>query len=189
MKKKLVACLLVMGIALVGCGNNNNTAAAPTEAAPAATETQTETPAATETQTETPAAEETEVQATESAVDYSTFAGGYQDSWSQRAFCEVTEAEDGKSVNVLIQWGSSAVETNMWQMNCTYDETDGVSKLVYSNGAKYEVTYDEDGSEFSNTVYSDGQGYFVYDSATGNLAWSGAVDEECRECVFEKLPE
>lgn len=194
MKKKIVACLLVMGIALVGCGNNETPAATPTEAPVVEqTEEAVQTENADQTEAETPSedvdvsetTDETTAEGTD--FDYYSYCGGYQDSWSQRAFAEVALNEDGQSVHVYIQWGSSAIETNAWEMDCTYVDALVGPILAYENGAKYEITYDDDGTENINTVYTDAEGFFALDSPAGALNWYGAYDEECRECIFEKV--
>ena len=111
------------------------------------------------------------------------FVGSYYDSFSQRASLDITANEDG-TLHLLVNWGSSATETDQWEMNAAYTPdgalyyTDGVhSRIVLSDdpNAEEEVTTIEENQIGSFTVFDDGQ-----------IAWMGASDENCKECVFEK---
>lgn len=111
------------------------------------------------------------------------FVGSYYDSYSQRASLDIT-ANDDETLHLLVSWGSSASETDQWKMNATYTPdgalyyTDGVhSRIVFPDdpNAKEEITVIEENQIGSFTVFDDGQ-----------IAWMGATDEDCKECVFEK---
>lgn len=116
-------------------------------------------------------------------VHYEMLAGGYADKTSQRATMTVEALTD--AVAVTVSWSSSAFETTEWQMTGTLSE-DGL--LRYTDGTKTTYTFTEESEEPETEVaYTDGEGYFEIDGDT--LLWTGAEDEACRECVFEKLPE
>ena len=110
-----------------------------------------------------------------------SFIGSYYDSYSQRASLDITANDDG-TLHLLVNWGSSASETDQWEMNAEYTPdgalyyTDGVhSRIIFPDDANEEVTIIEENQIGSFTVFDDGQ-----------IAWMGATDEDCKECVFEK---
>lgn len=122
-------------------------------------------------------------EAVDSLVDYQAFVGNYQDSVSQRATAVITENDDMLSAHVEISWANSAVSACLWTMDVTFED----EKLVYTNGEKFEINYDENGNEEKLGEFIEMHGYFEWDGATGNISWTGAEEEECRGCVFEKI--
>lgn len=115
-------------------------------------------------------------------LSYNELAGSYEDSVSKRAVLTATALENGLSL--LIHWGNSASETVSWTMDVTYME-DGT--LGYTNCTRKTLTMNNDGHETEKIEYENGEGYFTV--ADGTLVWNGAADENCKECVFEKIPE
>lgn len=122
-------------------------------------------------------------EAVDSLVDYQAFVGNYQDSVSQRATAVITENDDMLSAHVEISWASSADSASLWIMDVTFED----EKLVYTNGEKFVITYDENGNEEKLGEFIEMQGYFEWDGVTGNISWTGAEEEECKGCVFEKI--
>lgn len=111
---------------------------------------------------------------------YSDLDGDWQDSVSGRASATIKAQED--SVEITVSWAESAMVTDVWTMHATIAE-DG--KLVYTD-CKYtkdDYTNDENGVE--TVVYENGKGYFEF--TDGKLRWTGAADEFCKTCAFEKM--
>ena len=111
---------------------------------------------------------------------YAAIAGEYIDGYSQRAVAVVT-AED-KSAQIIVSWSSSVKETTVWTMNVKFS---GDSKLEYKDCLAEEVVYDDQGKEIRTEIYKDGTGYFELQD--GKLAWTGAVDDGCKDCIFELM--
>ncbi len=114
-------------------------------------------------------------------VDYSIFEGNYDDSFSQRATAEVSVNSDGNSVLIKVWWGSSAMETCFWEMNATFDG----NRLNYSDCTKTNITFHDEGVDEEDVKYTNGSGYFEW--SDGLLKWTGAVDESCVDCVFQRF--
>lgn len=113
-------------------------------------------------------------------VSYSSLAGNYMDTVGQRASAVVID--NGDDATVIIQWANSVSSYNDWTMNVKYED----GKLVYSNCENRLVSVDENGAPVeTETVYTDGEGYF--ELVENRLNWTGAADEQCQKCVFEKF--
>ncbi len=110
------------------------------------------------------------------AADYSALIGSYQDSFSQRASAEVSEAENG--VVVKIHWSNSAASYNEWSMTCTLNG----NILSY---ASCDLTVCGEDESIAETTLA--AGYFTVED--GKLLWNGSTDENCQSCVFEKIPD
>ena len=114
-------------------------------------------------------------------ADYAALEGEYQDSFSMRAVATVA-ANNGDSVNISVSWSSSAFEHTVWVMNASYAE-DGL--LSYSDCVKSNITTAENSEETVAVEYENGSGYF--EVADGKLLWTGADEESCVQCIFEKV--
>lgn len=101
------------------------------------------------------------------------YAGSYQDSVSQRASAQV--AKNGDVYEITVTWSSSAEEYTEWKMEATLNG----DKLEY----KGENIENHKGEEVESTA-ANNAGYF--DIIDGKLYWTGAAQEECRACIFEK---
>ena len=115
----------------------------------------------------------------ELAAYYYSFAGSYGDSYSQRAVADVTASENG--LHILVHWGSSAMESTNWEMNAILTE-DGL--LSYSDETRTDIVFKEDGTEEYTVKYEGEAGFFA--PSEGKLEWTGAFEEDCRQCVFEQ---
>ena len=119
-----------------------------------------------------------------SEAEYETFyadlAGQYYDSYSQRATM-TAEADGANGVKITVDWSSSASELTEWTMTARLYE-DGL--LSYYDCAVSNITTAEDGTETVDIVSTDGEGWFTFDG--DKLCWTGAADESCVNCVFEK---
>ena len=83
------------------------------------------------------------------------------------------------SVNLIL----SDREFRCWTM--TGAERDG-DRLTYRGEEIGHYTYDAEGNETSSEVTAaNNLGYF--ERKGGKLYWTGAAQEECRGCVFEKI--
>lgn len=112
---------------------------------------------------------------------YASLAGEYQDSVSERAMMTVT-ANGSEGIGIEVSWGNSAFESCEWKMTAARGE-DGL--LYYTDCVSTVLKTAEDGTESVDTLSTDGEGFFS--ESEGKLLWNGAADENCRECVFEKL--
>lgn len=117
----------------------------------------------------------------EKAVRYSEMTGSYQDGWSQRACAEVTGGND--AVSIEISWSSSAFESNIWTMTARFSE-DGL--LSYSDCREVVQTCDQNGQITEEVIEDNASGFFSV-GEDGKIYWNGAQDENCRNCVFEKI--
>ncbi len=107
--------------------------------------------------------------------------GDYQDTVSQRASACVER--HGDVYNISVNWSDSALELNCWTM---YDAVREDGKLSYRGEEISHSTYDAEGNETSSDMtMSNNLGWF--EIKDGMLYWTGAAQEECRACVFEKI--
>lgn len=107
--------------------------------------------------------------------------GDYQDSVSQRAIAYVERFGDLYNISVI--WSNSDSDTNCWTM---YEAVKDGDKLTYKGEEIGHYTYDDDGNEISSEVTaSNNVGYF--EIKDGKLYWTGASQEQCQTCVFEKI--
>ena len=116
---------------------------------------------------------------------YDNLAGSWQDMTSGRAAMDVESLPGHALINV--HWGDSASTSYEWTMNVTMEEAaeDGTNKLTYSDCTQRKV--ENDGTtETVTIIYENGEGYFTLNEA-GFLAWDGAADDNCAECVFEQI--
>lgn len=112
---------------------------------------------------------------------FDPLSGNYQDSVSGRASMTLTSYSTG--ADVVISWGDSASTTYEWRMSLSYVG----EQFVYDNCEKWCVT--SDGTTSNEELLSmGGTGYFEW-GENGTLAWTGAEEDNCKECIFEKLPE
>ena len=105
--------------------------------------------------------------------------GEYADSYSQRATATITKEDDG--LYIVVSWSSSANVTDSWTMFGTLDGY----RISYAGEGLHHVEYDEDGNELVADGATNNVGYFDYED--GKLYWTGAGDENNRNCVFEKI--
>ena len=114
---------------------------------------------------------------------YADLAGQYADTVSQRASAEVT-ANGSEGITIVVSWGNSAFETEQWKMEARLTE-DG---LISYPGEEHSVfTTDANGN--TTQIIEDADpvpGWFEF--VDGQLLWTGANEEQCRICVFEKIP-
>lgn len=110
---------------------------------------------------------------------YDSLVGEYVDSYSGRAMATVEK--DDKGLVISVSWGSSATETTQWVMHAKLSK-DG-TKLEYDDETCNNLVYEDAGVK-NIIVYEGKSGSFeIQDS---KLAWTGANDENCKPCVFEK---
>lgn len=112
---------------------------------------------------------------------YASLEGEYSDTISQRAMAKVS-AKGSDGIEVTVSWGSSASESSEWTMTAAIAE-DGL--FCYKDCTLKTLTTGADGQTDENVEYTDGEGFFSV--VNGQLFWNGAAEEQCRDCVFEKL--
>ncbi len=117
----------------------------------------------------------------EAGNELSNLVGEYQDSFSQRAWAEVS-MEYGECV-IRIHWADSASEYYLWTMTLSQEG----DRLTYTDGVCDSITTLEDGTQRLITVYDGASGYFTLNGT--DLKWNGAENDYCCDCVFEKTPE
>lgn len=105
--------------------------------------------------------------------------GTYQDSYSGRAGMVITY-EEGQLL-AYVHWADSAFMDTEWHMSL--DMVD--NKLVYHDSVYDFVNYDENGQSTVTNQYVDKEGYFTIKD--NKIYWDGAEQENCKECVFEKV--
>lgn len=125
--------------------------------------------------------DETEGESVAFVYDVSSLVGNYEDSTSQRAHLEAVATEDG-ALDITVYWGNSASETSEWHMTA-WLTADG--RLEYDNCENLIVTNEESGDSSTELIYDGGSGYFTVENNT--LHWNGAADDNCKDCVFEKV--
>ena len=109
------------------------------------------------------------------------FYGLRQDSKSERAALTIIEGDEEGTYSVAVAWGSSANETTLWTMTCKYDAENGT--LVYEDGKKTDVTYDEAGKMDEKEVFTGSKGSFRFEE--GSVYWTDDKDKELAEgCQF-----
>ena len=107
--------------------------------------------------------------------------GDYQDVIGQRATAYVERF--GDAYNISVNWADSASELTCWTMIDAVLEND---RLSYHGEEIGRYTYNEEGEAVSSDVtVSNNLGFF--EVKDGMLYWTGAAQEECRACVFEKI--
>lgn len=114
--------------------------------------------------------------------DYAAeFVGMWWDTYSQRCNMEIS-SDDGVNYYIDINWGSSAWENTHWSFYGTYsDETGG----IHYYGSRIEELYFDDGTMQETYAYSDGEG-FIWIGDDGMLYWDDYVEQQGRDCAFEK---
>ncbi len=119
----------------------------------------------------------------ESVDDIAPLAGKYNDLTSREAYMNAYMTDKDK-LDITIYWGNSGSETSEWHMTA-YRTFDG--KLEYNDCSSYIVKTSENGESSKEMIYESGSGYFTIEGNT--LRWDGAVDENCKDCIFEQQSE
>ena len=99
---------------------------------------------------------------------------------------EITEGEytEEKDFCAKISWAGSYADAMVWEMNLEYDPATG--QLVYDNGRKAQVTYNEDGSIAKEDVqYENSKGAFTVEG--NELHWTDANEEDAADFAFERV--
>ena len=114
------------------------------------------------------------------ASDPYGIAGYYQDSTSQRASMEVSKYED--TYEIIVHWPSSNSEETQWYMIGELES----NKITYAGEDISTWVFDSEGNgEIIKSTASNNLGYFEIKER--KLYWTGAAQEQCKECVFEKV--
>ena len=116
----------------------------------------------------------------EKQVIYDNLAGEYTDSFSGRAVLDLESVQG--AVKGLVSWGSSASENDTWNFTLKLGE-DGL--FYYTDCLHARHTWDDKGNEKVEEIAKDQSGYFELNEK-GTMLWTGAAEEDCRECAFDK---
>ena len=116
------------------------------------------------------------------AVAVSPLVGYWYDMFSERAMMTVTAIPGSTDLQVQVNWASSAFEDTEWTMTATFDPE--TRRLSYSDCTKTEIVLqDGEAEEITTVVYTNGTGYFSL-VEEDILAWDGAEEPDCRNCMF-----
>ena len=110
---------------------------------------------------------------------YKSLEGEYFDRVSERAVAEVTAADD--HIDIEVAWGNSTSDIMVWTMSARLGD-DGL--LSYYDETVVNEIYDNNGLAKETVVSENGEGSFYENE--GVLYWTGAADENCQACEFEK---
>lgn len=114
------------------------------------------------------------------ASDINGIAGMYQDSTSQRASLEILKF--GDLYDLTVTWPSSASEVTYYYISGNYEK----NKITYGGEQIVTYQYDENGEETPiDSTATNNLGYF--EIKDGKLYWTGAAQDQCKTCVFEKI--
>lgn len=120
------------------------------------------------------------MQAIKNACDPNGIAGEYADSVSQRATMTISKYDD--MYEVIVQWANDATSTKEWVMAAKFEDGkltyEGEDSGVYVTDANGEVNY-------TNQTTSNNVGSF--ELKEGKLYWTGAAEDSCKSCIFEKV--
>lgn len=107
--------------------------------------------------------------------------GDYQDSVSQRAYGCVERRGDTYALS--FNWPDSVDSVTCWTI---FDAVLEGDRLTYRGEEIGHYVYDAQGEEISGEVTAaNNVGWF--EIKDGTLCWTGAAQEQCRACVFEKI--
>ena len=155
-------------------------------------ETETETETEPEEETEEEEEEETEtekklegtvVPSTEK-YDTTAFAGRWQDSSTPQTIVDITSTGTN-TYHILVNRAENEALTSRWEFDGTYNS--GTDRLDYTVCAKKQITKASDGSESTETVYSDGSGYMQILAKDGSLYWTDNKENAGASREFKKL--
>ena len=108
-------------------------------------------------------------------------SGDWRNSTYER--CTLTASPLGtNSFAVTVRWSSSVSDYTRWDMQVTYDPTDGLYR--YTGGRKQTVAHDAAGTETAKTVYTNGSG--TLSLRDGSLVWHDAIEGTCDNIPFAR---
>ena len=107
-------------------------------------------------------------------MEYDSRYEELEGEWYDMGRCHVYLESTGKAAyNIIVEWGSSAWETAVWQMDAEYES----DMLWYTNAVSGSLIYDDNGNESFEQYYEGGEGCFIlYDDDT--LHWTSYVESD-----------
>ena len=114
----------------------------------------------TETETETPVYK----------MDLTAWQGVYSEEIAHRGVLTLVATGEEEAA-ITVDWPGSAADTAVWEMRGSYDAE--TQSIVYTNGKLTEKTFDANGGETDQVVYTDGSGSFLL--TYGKLVWTDAM--------------
>ena len=120
------------------------------------------------------------MKATKNACDPNGLAGNYADSVSQRATMEISKFDN--QYEIIVQWGNDATSFKEWVMSGTFEK----DKLTYKGESI--ATYVTDSNGDVNVIdQTESNNVGQFEIKEGRLYWTGAAEEMCKTCIFEKV--
>ena len=104
--------------------------------------------------------------------------GTYYDTTSERAAAEV-KSLGNDAYAITVHWADSAFEYTEWTMTAVMGE-DGT--LSYQDCVEKLVSQAEEGEPVETVANLIPDGFFI--PTENAIAWTGAAEESCRDCVF-----
>lgn len=114
------------------------------------------------------------------AAYYASLAGSWADEFTERANMDIT-ADGSNGIKCIVHWSSSASEADMWELTGRISE-DGL--IYYTDCVHSNLVFTEAG-ETVTVISENGAGFFS-PTPEGKLAWNGAAESDCTDCVFVK---
>lgn len=115
------------------------------------------------------------------ASDPTGISGSYQDSTSQRATMEISKYDE--YYDIIVSWPDSSNQLTMWSISGTLED----NKINYRGEDISKYSYDSEGNEeYLDSTAINNVGYFEIKDE--KLYWTGAGQDNCKDCVFEKIP-
>lgn len=106
--------------------------------------------------------------------------GDYDDTVSERMTAYVER--HGDVYNISVNWSDSVSEYHCWSI---FDAALDGDRLTYLGEEIGHYLFDDEGNEVSAEV-TNANNIGWFELRDGLLYWTGAAQEECRECVFQK---
>lgn len=104
--------------------------------------------------------------------------GSWHEAIAGRAVMEITA--DGDKAQFKVNWPNSASEVYIWEFTGTLAKDGGIE---YSNGKKYSLVFDENGSEEKTDLSENNSGTISFNE-DGNLLWIDNESENPEGTVF-----
>lgn len=114
--------------------------------------------------------------------DVNGIAGSYMDKTSQRATMDIRKYDN--TYEITVSWAQSADETTYWYMAGTFKD----NRIQYTGEDIATYGFDNEGNQYViDSTAANNVGYFEFKD--GLLYWTGAAQDQCKECIFEKMPD
>ena len=106
--------------------------------------------------------------------------GYFYEKVAGRGILNISNAKKDGSVDIVVDWGSSAYETAHWEMSAVYNPK--TQSFDYIKGKQAIRTYDASGKYKEEIVYEDGTGSFAFKD--GAIIWHDDKAEKGSEDII-----